>query len=286
MNGRTALGAAVVLLAVLAGALFLDRARRLVPVYAAARDLPAGTPLKSGDLMVVRVRLPASVLRHYLRPSAGRAVPGRVLTAPVRREALVPAELVLASGVEARLVELPVQVDPGDMAEGLRPGDRVQVLAAFTEGARRGRAVVLLPAAEVVQVLEDPAGLTGTGQERGVQLRMPADRAPVVAAAIATARIFVVKAPGLATDAATAGTPLGGTQEPGPGTDASDEGPAAGAPPDTGPPDTGPPATDTSELGSPGSGPGEAGPPSTGPPEPSPPSTGPPDTSARSGVGR
>jgi hypothetical protein len=93
-------------------------------------------------------------------------------------------------------VELPVQVDPGDMAEGLRPGDRVQVVAAFTEGARRGRAVVLLPSAEVVQVLEDASGLTGTGQQRGVQLRMPSDRAPVVAAAIATARIFVVKAPG------------------------------------------------------------------------------------------
>ena len=40
MNGRTALGAGFVLLAILAGALFLDRAQRLVPVYAAARDLP------------------------------------------------------------------------------------------------------------------------------------------------------------------------------------------------------------------------------------------------------
>jgi hypothetical protein len=263
MNGRTALGAAVVLLAVLAGALFLDRAQRLVPVYAAARDLPAGTLLTSGDLMVVRVRLPASALRHYLRPSAGRGVPGRVLTAPVRREALVPAELVLASSLEAGLVELPVQVDPGDMAQGLRPGDRVQVLAAFTEGARRGRAVVLLSAAEVVQVLEDPAGLTGTGQERGVQLRMPADRAPVVAAALATARIFVVKAPGLATDRAATGTPPGDTQEP--GTDASDQGRADGVPDD---------------------GPADGAPPDAGPPEAGPPSTGPPDTSASSEVGR
>jgi hypothetical protein len=91
-------------------------------------------------------------------------------------------------------VELPVQVDPGDMARGLRPGDSVQVLAAYTEGARRGRAVVLLPTAEVVQVLQDPAGLTASRQERGVQLRMPSDRAPIVAAATATARIFVVKA--------------------------------------------------------------------------------------------
>jgi hypothetical protein len=195
MNGRTALGACLVVLAILAGALFLERSQRLVPVYAAARDLPAGTSLQAGDLMVVRVRLPEVALRHYLRPSAERPVAGRVLTAPVRRETLVPASLVLASSRDADLVELPVQVDPGDMARGLRPGDSVQVLAAYTDGARRGRAVVLLPAAEVVQVLQDPTGLAGGGQERGVQLRMPGDRAPLVAAAIATARIFVVKAP-------------------------------------------------------------------------------------------
>ena len=132
---------------------------------------------------------------------------GRVLTASVRRETLVPAGIVLASSRDAGLVELPVQVDPGDMAQGLRPGDSVQVLAAYTEGARRGRAVVLLPSAEVVQVLQDPAGLAGTGQERGVQLRMPSDRAPVVVAAIATARIFVVKAPGPASEPAAPGHP-------------------------------------------------------------------------------
>jgi hypothetical protein len=207
MNGRTALGACLFLLAVLAGALFLDRSQRLVPVYAAARDLPAGAPLAPGDLVVIRVRLPATALRHYLRPSPGRQVAGRVLSAPVRRETLVPAGLVLASSRDAALVELPVQVDPGDLAQGLRPGDTVEVLAAYTDGARRGRAVVLLPAAEVVQVLHDPAGLGGTGQERGVQLRMPGDRAPVVAAAIATARIFVVKAPGPAADPAAAASP-------------------------------------------------------------------------------
>jgi hypothetical protein len=136
-------------------------------------------------------------------------VTGRILTAPVRRETLVPAELAPASQ-QADLVELPVQADPGDMAQDLRPGDKVQVPAAYTDGARRGRAVVLLPTAEVVQVLEDPAGLTGTGQQRGVQLRMPGDRAPLMAAAIATARIFVVKAPGLPADPATLPPPAPG----------------------------------------------------------------------------
>jgi hypothetical protein len=165
--------------------------------------------------MIVRIRLPDTAVRHYLRPSPDRAVPGRVLVAPVRREELVPAALVLASSRDVDLVELPVQAGPGDMAQGLRPGDRVQVLAAFTEGARRGRAVVLLPSAEAVQVLEDRSGLTGAGQERGVQLRMPSDRAPIVAAAIATARIFVVKAPGPATGQAAA-EPVPPSQSPQP----------------------------------------------------------------------
>jgi len=245
MNGRTALGAGLVLFAVLAGALFLDRSQRLVPVYAAARDLPAGTSLGDGDLVVIRVRVPATALRHYLRPSADRQVPGRALTAPVQRETLIPAGLVLASRRDADLVELPVQVDPGDMAQGLRPGDSVQVLAAYTEGARRGRAVVLLPAAEVVQVVHDPAGLTGAGQDCGVQLRMPSDRAPIVAAAIATARIFVVKAPGPASDEAATAPPPAGASEPGP----SEPGPSQPGPsqPGASEPDTARP--DVSQAG-------------------------------------
>jgi hypothetical protein len=243
MNGRTALGACLVLLAVLAGALFLDRSQQLAPVYVAAHDLPAGAPLKEGDLVVIRVRLPAAALRHYLQPGPGQEVSGRVLAAPVRRETLVPAGIVLASSQEANLVELPVQVDQGDMAQGLRPGDSVQVLAAYTEGARRGRAVVLLPSAEVVRVLQDPAGLAGTGEERGVQLRMPSDRAPLVVAAIATARIFVVKAPGPATGQAlgSPATPVepdaagpeagpGGSEPDSAGSDTAERGPDSAVP--------------------------------------------------------
>jgi hypothetical protein len=270
MNGRTALGACLVLLAVLAGALFLDRSQRLAPVYAAAHDLPAGTPLKDGDLMVIRVRLPAVALRHYLQPSPGQRVSGRVLSEPVRRETLLPAGIVFASSRDADLVELPVQVDPGDMAQGLRPGDSVQVLAAYTEGARRGRAVVLLPSAEVVRVLQDPTGLAGTGQERGVQLRMPSDRAPIVVAAIATARIFVVKAPGLGSEPAATDPPEGSGpgNEPGP---AGDELDPAGNEPD---PAGNEPGTSEPEPAS--SGPRAPGP-TNSPPDTSPDS--PPDSS-------
>jgi hypothetical protein len=176
------------------------------------------------------------------------------------------------------------------------------VLAAFTEGARRGRAVVLLPVAEVVQVLEDPAGLAGTGQKRGVQLRIPGDRAPAVAAAIATARIFVVKAPGLATDPGAAEIPPSGTQEPGPGTDPSgsgdgpagagpDDGPADGASPDTVPPETGSSVPGSPTTGSPDAssldrGSPDGGSPTSGPPNGGSPATGRPGTSASGGVRR
>jgi flagella basal body P-ring formation protein FlgA len=74
------------------------------PVYAAARDLPAGATLHHGDLVVVRVRLPTTTLRHYLQPTPGQTVAGRVLAAPVRHETLVPAELLLASTRDADLV--------------------------------------------------------------------------------------------------------------------------------------------------------------------------------------
>ena len=148
------------------------------------------------------------------------------------------------------------------MAQGLRPGDSVQVLAAYTEGARRGRAVVLLPAAQVVQVFQDPAGLTGAGQDRGVQLRMPSDRAPIVAAAIATARIFVVKTPGQATDeAAAAPSPEGASEsqpdpsppdvsQPDPSQlDPSEPGPSQPDPSGPGPSEPGPSQPDASEPG-------------------------------------
>jgi hypothetical protein len=143
------------------------------------------------------------------------------------------------------------------MAQGLRPGDSVQRLAAYTEGARRGRAVVLLPSAEVIQVFQDPAGITGAGQDRGVHLRMPSDRAPIVAAAIATARIFVVKTRGPASDEGAAVPPApGGAGAPEPGTDASHpdtqqtdaSGPDASGP-DVSQPDTSTPGPDAPDPG-------------------------------------
>jgi SAF domain len=213
--GRLALGTLLVLVAVLGGALVLQRAQRLQPVYVAARDLPSGTVLDPADLTVARVNLPDAELRHYLQPTG--SVTGRVLTIPVPKDALVPAANVAASAPAGDMVELPISAERGDVARGLRPGDRVQVIAAYSDGPRRGQAVVLLPSAEITELLQEAGGISGTDRQTGVQVRMPKDSAPLVTAAIASARIFVVKAPpGTASGATPAPTP-GATPAPTPG---------------------------------------------------------------------
>ena len=204
LNGRSALGVLLVVVAVLAGALFLQRAQRLVPLYEAVRDLPSGVALSDRDLAVVRVRLPAAELRRYARPDRHRPVVGQVLTAPLRHHMLVPVEALAPSPEQADMAELPIRVGNGDMAQGLRPGDHVQVLAAYGDDLHGGQARVLLAWVEVIRVLEEPSGLAGSRQS-GVQVRLPSGRAALVVAAIASARVFVLKAPALSsrTPAAT-----------------------------------------------------------------------------------
>jgi hypothetical protein len=145
---------------------------------------------------------------------------------------------------------------PGPAARRQRAG-----AGRLHRGRPPGPAVVLLPTAEVVQVLQDPAGLTATGQERGVQLRMPSDRAPIVAAAIATARIFVVKSPGLAAEEPSVAPTPGGVQEPPP--EPSEPGLSD---PDASVPDLSEPAT--SEPGASGPGTSEPDAPQSGASQP------------------
>lgn len=197
INLRSVAGLLLVFAAVLAGTAALQRAQRLIPVLEAARDLPSGIPLSSGDLSPVRVRLPSAELARYLQPDAGRSVTGQILTAPLRQHMLVPADTVVASREQADMVELAINVDHGDMLQGLRPGDHVRVLGAFPDDPGQGAAQVLVDSAEVVRILEDSGGLAAGHREGGVQVRLPAERTTSVAAAIAGGRVFVVKAPAL-----------------------------------------------------------------------------------------
>lgn len=197
VNLRSVLGLALVFGAVFAGTVVLQRAQHLVPIYAAARDLPSGVPLSNDDLSLVQVRLPAAELGRYVRPDKGAPVIGKMLTVPLRQHMLVPADGLVASREQADMVELAVNVDHGDMPQGLRPGDHVQILGAYSDGVRQGAAQVLVDSAEVVRILEESGGLASGRRESGVQVRLPGERTAAVAAAIAGGRVFIVKAPSL-----------------------------------------------------------------------------------------
>ncbi|GAA2759044.1 Flp pilus assembly protein CpaB [Actinopolymorpha rutila] len=144
---------------------------RTVTVLAAARDLPGGAPLTAGDLH--EVALPPHVVPSgVLLPGDSRAGrPGRrgaVLAGPVRAgEPLTDARLLgpdLLARVRSstQVVAAPVRVaDPGSLAL-VRPGDRIDLLAAETgvDQAPRPARVV----ATHVRVLALP-GSTGDGAD-------------------------------------------------------------------------------------------------------------------------
>ncbi|GGQ16934.1 Flp pilus assembly protein CpaB [Actinomadura coerulea] len=98
-----------------------------VRVLAAARDLPAGTPLGTADLRHLDLP-PSAVPSGALR--AGGA--GRVLAGPMRRgEPLTDARVVgagLLRGYGPGTVAAPVRLADAGAARLVRPGDRVDVL--------------------------------------------------------------------------------------------------------------------------------------------------------------
>ncbi len=148
-------------------------------VVAALHDLHAGSPLTAGDLTTVA--LPRSLAPDGALTTVGSLV-GRVLAGPVRRgEALTDVRLLgselLPGG--AGQVAVPVRLADAATAALLHGGDRVDVLAAPTEGA--GPATVV---AAGLQVLAVP---TSAQDSEGALIVLAAT--PSVAARLATAAV-------------------------------------------------------------------------------------------------
>ncbi|MBE1533933.1 SAF domain-containing protein [Actinomadura algeriensis] len=100
-----------------------------VRVLAAARDLPAGATLAPSDVRPVSLP-PESVPSGALRADAA----GRVLAGPMRRgEPLTDVRVIgdrLLRGYGPDKVATPIRIADADTARLLRPGDRIDVLAA------------------------------------------------------------------------------------------------------------------------------------------------------------
>lgn len=164
--------------------------RPTVAVLAAARDLPGGVTLVAGDVRNVDVPpdlVPVGAL------GAPDAAVGRVLAGPVRSgEPLTDVRLVgpgLLAGWGDDLVAAPVRIaDPG-VAGLVRPGDRLDLLAAPVSGD--GDAVTV---ASRVPVLAVPAPADQGVLAEGALLVVAATQgqAATLAQAAITSRLSVV----------------------------------------------------------------------------------------------
>lgn len=188
LNLRVILGVILVLVSVLLGARVLSAADASVQVWAVTRDLAAGTTLTGEDLRPVRVRLLSDADR-YIRASA--PVAGRTLTRPVGAGELLPRAAVTASPA-GRVISLPVPFLHAP--DSLRRGQLIDVFATTksTTGKALSTTERVLASVPVQAVRAPRSGLSGSGAEYAILVRIPAESVPRVVAAIRGAEIDVV----------------------------------------------------------------------------------------------
>jgi pilus assembly protein CpaB len=156
-----------------------------VEVVTAARDLPGGAPLTEDDVAVVA--LPEAVAPAGTTDDPA-SLAGRVLAGPVRAgEPLTDVRLLGAGLVpDDGRVAVPVRVVEPALPLLVRPGDRVDVLAAAPEGGESAAAVV-----SDVAVLAVPDAVD-TAEGALLVVAAPPGAAARLAAAAVTSRLSVV----------------------------------------------------------------------------------------------
>lgn len=197
LDPRLVVGVLLVLVSIAVGAKVVGDADRGELVWAAARDLPAGTTLRVDDLQATAVRLAGSTSAYV---DAGAAAPsGYVLIRDVDAGELVPAAAVVPAADETprRLVSVPVAVH--HFPSGLSRGHRVDVYVTpvGTPGAATTvEPDLVLADATVAEVAGAGTGLGASGGGVGVVLEVEAVDAAAVVAAVASGTIQLVRLPG------------------------------------------------------------------------------------------
>ncbi|HEU4566641.1 MAG TPA: SAF domain-containing protein [Marmoricola sp.] len=163
-----------------------------VPVWTAARDLPAGTVLAADDLRRVGFA-PASVPAH--RIGSAREVLGRTLTGPVGRGQPVSDLDVVRPGPAARYpgrVAVPVRITDPAVAGLLRVGDRVSLVAADPTARDEGGTTLATDVAVVALPAPVPDAASSGLPGRLVLVAVAPEEADAVAAASASRFVTAV----------------------------------------------------------------------------------------------
>jgi hypothetical protein len=188
LDKRLVFGVLLVLTSVLLGARVLAAADDAQQVWAATRDLAAGTVIADGDLSLSRVRLFDSS-GHYL---AGAKPLGYVVQRSVSREELVPLTALSAPGKEVPRREVTVPVLTGHLPPDLVRGEQVDLYVS--PGDKGGRARLVLAGLTVADVVSGD-GLGATGQEQPVVLEVAPSQVLVLVQALSAGRVDLVRVP-------------------------------------------------------------------------------------------
>ena len=195
---RVSSGHVVMLLAGALGVLLtlsvLRSADRSVPVVVAARDLPPGTVVGSGDVRIARVHAAPAVLATLLSGRDISSLRGQVVASAIRADALVGRDAMqpAAAGAATRVMSFPLaraRAVDGKVATG----DHVDVVAVEHNTGRSGYVVT---DAEVAAVDTHGGGPLGASDDVTVSLIVDGDTAPRLVAALDAGMITLVRATG------------------------------------------------------------------------------------------
>lgn len=125
LDGRLVLGLLLVLVSVVVGARVLSSADRSTLVWAASKDLTAGTLLADGDLEPVRVRLFESAGQYV--GAGGRPPVGYVVRRGLGAGELLPQDALHSPEQSAALRLVTVPVEAGHYPPTLRDDERVDL---------------------------------------------------------------------------------------------------------------------------------------------------------------
>jgi hypothetical protein len=205
-DARMVVGILLVLASVVIGAKVFSAADSTTSVWAAARDLPAGSRLQGSDLKAVKVRLGDG--SRYVA-AVGAAPAGYVLTRPVGAGELLPSKAFVDPAkandpaLARREVTVPVRQDhwPAD----LRSSELVDVYAtAKADGATPVRILAGVTVGSLPNKSRDVFG--ASGQTSGsVTLLVRDDQVAALVGAVEAAQVDLVRVPAPLT--AVAATP-------------------------------------------------------------------------------
>ena len=207
LDGRLVLGLLLVLVSVVVGARVLSSADRSTLVWAAGKDLTAGTLLAEGDLEPVRVRLFESAGRYV---GAGGAPPvGYVVRRGLGAGELLPQGALAEPDQDAELRLVTVPVEAGHYPPSLTDDQRVDLwvtpqaapdAVAADPAAGPAEPLVLRGAQQVLSQVVVAAGpvrddLAGAGGTVPVVLQVRPQDVDEVVSAMGLGRLDLVRVP-------------------------------------------------------------------------------------------